>query len=252
MGTVHLALTEGPHGFEKLVALKSIHPHLANDPRFVSMFLDEARIAARLSHPNACGVIDFGESDGTYYLTMPFLMGEALNVVQRALRKSEDAKVRADSPFVIARLLADACEGLHAAHELRDDRGTLLNVVHRDISPQNLFVGFEGTMTVLDFGVASARQRLHSTATGEVKGKFAYACPEQLESRELDRRADVWSLGVVLWEHVTLKKLFARRDVAATIKAVLTDPIPPLRELAPDASLGLEEIVARALARDPD
>ncbi|MDQ3037960.1 MAG: serine/threonine protein kinase, partial [Myxococcota bacterium] len=251
MGTVYLARADGPHGFEKLVALKSIHPHLAKDRRFVEMFLDEARIAARLSHPNVCAVIDFGEAGGTYYLTMPFLLGESLHVVQRALRRSKDAELRAASPFVIARLLADACEGLHAAHELRDERGEPLAVVHRDVSPQNLFVGFEGTMSVLDFGVASARHRLHSTATGEVKGKFSYAAPEQLESRPIDRRADVWSLGVVLWEHAVQRRLFARDDAGATIRAVLESPIPPLRELWPEAPLGLEEIVFRALARDP-
>jgi hypothetical protein len=252
MGTVYLARSEGPGGFEKLVALKSIHPHMAKDQKFVAMFLDEARIAARIHHPNVCSVIDFGEAGGTYFLTMPYLMGESLGTVVRALRKSSDAELRQKGMYIFARLIADACEGLHAAHELRDERGEALNVVHRDVSPQNLFVGLDGHLAVLDFGVASARHRLYSTATGEVKGKFAYICPEQLESRSIDRRADVWSLGVVLWECIALERLFSRDDMGSTVRAVISEAIPSLRDKRPDAPIGLEEIVFKALARDQE
>jgi tRNA A-37 threonylcarbamoyl transferase component Bud32 len=251
MGTVYLARSEGPSGFEKLVALKRIHEHLAKDQRFVAMFLDEARLAARIHHPNVCSVIDFGTVDESYYLTMPFIEGESLHRLVRAVsKKDEDSKK--SFRYVVARLIADACEGLHAAHELRDEAGELLEVVHRDVSPQNLLVGYDGGVRVLDFGVASARHRLYNTATGEVKGKFAYIAPEQIEGRNVDRRADVWSLGVVLYECVALRRLFGKQNMAETVQAVLNNAIPPLRDAVPDVPLALEEIVFKALARDPE
>ena len=252
MGTVYLARAEGPAGFEKLVALKRIHQHLAKDERFVAMFLDEARIAAQIHHPNVCSVIDFGCVDGAYYLTMPFVAGESLHRVIRAVHGRDDAALRERALYAAIRIVADACEGLHAAHELRDARGELLDVVHRDVSPQNLLVGYDGGARVLDFGVASARDRLYSTATGEVKGKFAYLSPEQIDGRDVDRRADVWALGVVLYECVGLRRLFARKTMAETVQAVLEGAIAPLSEVAPHVPLALEEIVFKALARDRD
>lgn len=251
MGAVYLARADGPASFEKLVALKRIHEHLAKDPRFVAMFLDEARIAARLHHPNVCSVIDFGAVNGSYYLTMPFVVGEPLHRIVRALQRRGDAALAKRFWYVAARIVADACEGLHAAHELRGDDGEMLDVVHRDVSPQNLLIGYDGSARVLDFGVASARHRLHSTATGEVKGKFAYIAPEQLEGLAVDRRADVWSLGVVLYECIALRRLFGRKTMAETVHAVVNLTVPALSEYVPDVPLALEEIVFKALARDP-
>ena len=250
MGAVFLAKAEGPRGFEKLVALKRIHPHLARDPRFATMFLDEARIAARIHHPNVCGVHEFGEVEGVYYLTMPYLVGEPLHRVLREAARTT-AALRDERPWMIARLVVDACEGLHAAHELRDEAGQLLEVVHRDVSPQNLFVGYDGTARVLDFGVASARHRHYQTSTGEVKGKFAYLAPEQLEGKTADRRVDVWALGVVLWEGLAGQRLFARENMAASVRAVSQDPIPPLSDFV-DLPDELQHVVDRALARDRD
>src|SRR5688500_2262135 len=211
MGTVYLARAEGPSGFEKLVALKRIHEHLAKDPRFVAMFLDEARLAARIHHPNVCSVIDFGTVEDSYYLTMPFVEGESFHRLLRSLAKRGDPGASRSFWYIAARIVAEACEGLHAAHELRDDVGEPLEVVHRDVSPQNLLIGYYGGVRVLDFGVASARHRLYSTATGEVKGKFAYIAPEQIEGQPVDRRADVWSLGVVLYECIALRRLFGKK-----------------------------------------
>lgn len=250
MGAVFLAKAEGPRGFEKLVALKRIHPHLARDPRFATMFLDEARIAARIHHPNVCGVHEFGEVEGVYYLTMPYLVGEPLHRVLREAARTTPA-LRDERPWMIARLVVDACEGLHAAHELRDETGQLLEVVHRDVSPQNLFVGYDGTARVLDFGVASARHRHYQTSTGEVKGKFAYLAPEQLEGKTADRRVDVWALGVVLWEGLVGRRLFARENMAASVRAVSQDPIPALSDFV-DLPRELQRVVDRALARDRD
>lgn len=250
MGAVFLAKAEGPRGFEKLVALKRIHPHLARDPRFAAMFLDEARIAARIHHPNVCGVHEFGEVDGTYYLTMPYLVGEPLHrVLREAARSDLSSALQVERPWMAARMVVDACEGLHAAHELRDETGQLLEVVHRDVSPQNLFVGYDGSTRVLDFGVASARHRHYQTSTGEVKGKFAYLAPEQLEGHVADRRVDVWALGVVLWEGIAGRRLFARENMAASVRAVSHDRIPPLSDfvaIPPE----LQRVVDRALMRD--
>jgi serine/threonine protein kinase len=248
MGAVFLAKAEGPRGFEKLVALKRIHPHLARDPRFATMFLDEARIAARIHHPNVCGVHEFGEVDGVYYLTMPYLVGEPLHRVLREAARTTPS-LQHERPWMVARLVVDACEGLHAAHELRDETGQLLEVVHRDVSPQNLFVGYDGSARVLDFGVASARHRHYQTSTGEVKGKFAYLAPEQLEGKTADRRVDVWALGVVLWEGLVGRRLFARENMAASVRAVSQDPIPPLSDFV-ELPRELQRVVDRALSRD--
>ena len=246
MGTIYLAqVRDAP---QQLVAVKRIHEHLTEQGKFVEMFYDEARIAARIDHANVCGVLDFGETDGTPFLAMPFLLGEPLSGILSRLRRRPPDEVW---PFVVARLMADACQGLHAAHELRGSDGRPLQVVHRDVSPHNLLVGYDGMLRVLDFGVASARQKLASTATGEIRGKFSYMAPENLDAAGIDRRADIWSLGVVLWECISLDRLFRAESMMDTVNLVLTGPIPSLSEYRMDVPLGLEEIVFRALARDP-
>src|SRR5690606_8557485 len=191
------------------------------------------------------------EGDGNYFLTMPFILGESLNRVIGTAARLPPGPVADLLPLVAARLVADACEGLHAAHELRDEQGNPRDVVHRDVSPHNLMVGYDGVVRVLDFGVASARDRHYQTTTGEVKGKFAYLAPEQIEAQKVDRRADIWALGVVLWEAVTARRLFARESMAATIRAVTTMPIPSIRQLRPNAPAALDAVVQKALARDP-
>jgi serine/threonine protein kinase len=250
MSHVYLARAEGPGGFEKLVALKVIHRHLANHPDFVAMFLDEARIVSRIDHPNVCHVFDFGCDGGTYYLAMEYLVGEPLSRVVRAEHAS-----RAPTPHLgalVAKVVADACEGLHAAHELRGSDGRPLEVVHRDISPHNLFVTFDGVCKVVDFGIARARDRVHDTTTGTVKGKFAYMAPEQLNGQVVDRRADVWSMGVVLFELLTGRRLFRRESDGATATAVLHSAIPRPSELRPGISPDLDRIVLTALEREPE
>jgi serine/threonine-protein kinase len=252
MATVYLARADGPGGFGKLVALKRIHPHLARERAFVDMFLDEARIASLLSHPNVCGVTDFGEAEGTYYLTMEYLVGESLGQVHHKLAQRQRTSPVEDLIPIACRILADACEGLHSAHELKGPLGKPLQLVHRDISPHNLFVTFEGSVKVVDFGIASAAGRLHHTKAGAVKGKFPYMAPEALEGRGLDRRADVWALGVVLWETIALKRLFRRPTDSETLLAVLQKPIPRLSEVCPSVPAELDRIVERALARRPE
>jgi len=252
MATVYLARMDGPHGFEKLVALKRIHPHLVGERRYVEMFLDEARIASGITHPNVCTVFDFGESGGEYFLTMEYLVGEPLARLFRRVAASDE---QCESPLLslkMARIIEEACEGLHAAHESKDASGQPLNVVHRDVSPRNLFMTYSGVVQVMDFGIASARQRTHRTATGQLKGTLPYTAPEQISGGTVDRRMDVWGLGVVLWELLTLDRLFRRETEVETMYAVLVGDIPAPSERRPDIPRELDEIVMKALQRDPN
>ena len=218
MATVYVAQLDGAAGFGKLVALKRIHPHLANELEFVRMFLDEARLTSRITHANVCSVTDFGEQDGTFFLAMELLHGESFSAVLRACLRAKIPAIERARLFV--KLLADACEGLHAAHELRDDHGLPMQVVHRDVSPQNLFVTHDGVAKVLDFGIAKARHRLQDETSGQIKGKFAYMSPEQVRGGVLDRRTDVWALGVVAWEMLAGKRLFRRETEMETMFAI--------------------------------
>jgi len=252
MASVHLARAHGDPGFEKLVALKRIHPHLACESEYVDMFLDEARIASRITHSNVCSVIDFGEADGEYFIAMEYLVGEPLSRVHRRVLADVDQRDSSLMPMRMARIIAQACEGLHAAHELTDAYGASLCVVHRDVSAENLFVTYDGATQVVDFGIAHARQRLHSTEAGQVKGTFPYMAPEQMTSAVVDRRVDVWALGTVLWELLTLRKLFLRETDVNTMYAVLSGEIQPPSEYRNDVSSELDEIVLKALERSPD
>ncbi|MEM8608492.1 MAG: serine/threonine-protein kinase [Myxococcota bacterium] len=251
MASVYLARIDGASGFEKLVALKRIHRHLAKEKGYVDMFLDEAKIAARITHPNVCSVFDFGEADGEYYIAMEYLVGEPLSRVCSRVARNQNHRRDRLLPLRMARIIADACEGLHAAHELKDANGDLLHVVHRDVSPRNLFVTYDGAVQVVDFGIASARQRLHHTSTGQVKGTFAYMAPEQLTANPIDRRVDVWALGVTLWETLAVKRLFRRDTTANTIHAVLYDEILPPSNYRAQVPKALDAIVMKALAREP-
>jgi len=251
MATVYLARVDGASGFEKLVALKRIHRHLAKEKKYVDMFLDEAKIASRITHPNVCSVFDFGQADGEYYIAMEYLVGEPLSRLCGRVARDQEQRRHPLLPLRMARIMADACEGLHAAHELKDANGDLLHVVHRDVSPRNLFVTYDGSVQVVDFGIASARQRMHHTATGQVKGTFAYMAPEQLAGKSIDRGVDIWSLGVSLWEMLTLKRLFRRDTTANTIHAVLYDDLVAPSEHRSQVPKELDEIVMKALERDP-
>ncbi len=251
MGSVYLARLRGTAGFEKLVALKRIHPHLARTKRYIDMFFDEARIASQITHPNVCSVFDFGEADGEHYLAMEYLVGEPLSRVWRSTARSREQRRSPQLPLRAARIIEAACEGLHAAHELKDASGKLLQVVHRDVSLRNLFVTYDGGVQVVDFGLASARERMHHSVTGEMKGSYAYMPPEQIESSTIDRRADIWSVGVVLWELLAVERLFKRDTTANTMCAVMLDEVTPPSTHRSQVPRELDEIVMKALARDP-
>lgn len=247
MAKVYLAVVDG---LDKLVALKVIHPNLAEEEAFVHMFLDEARIASSICHRNVCSVFDFGEWEGYYYIAMEYLAGQTLREVNlrlRALARQGEPKEHAG---YVAHVIAEASEGLHSAHETLGLDEQPLHVVHRDVSPHNLFVTYDGNVSVVDFGIARAANRLQHTATGVVKGKFAYMAPEQVRQSEIDRRADVWSLGVCLWEGLTRERLFQRPSQADTLMSVLVDPIPAPSQVNPKLPPELDAITMRALARD--
>lgn len=231
----------------RVVALKCVHPHLARLPEFVRMFVDEARLATRIEHPNVCPVVDFGQHEGTPYLVMSYLRGVPVSV----LAFEELAMPIERRAAMVARLIADACEGLHAAHELRDESGAPLGVVHRDITPSNLFMGFDGIVRVLDFGIAHAEGRIQQTLSGQLKGTIAYMSPEYAQSdRQVDRRADVWSIGVVAWELLTGRRLFRRDAEIESLRAVVQAPIPLASSIRSGIPSAVERVIGRALERD--
>lgn len=242
--SLYLGLARSTGGFNKAVAVKRMHPHLAAEDGFAEMFLDEARIASRLNHPNICGVFDFGVDDGCSFLVMDFLFGEPLSRVRRELSKRSQ-RARSVLQLELAYMIGEAARGLHRAHELREG-DELINLVHRDVSPQNLFVTYGGTTQVLDFGIARSTQQSQQTVAGTIKGKFSYMSPEQLRG-EADRRTDVWALGVVAWELLTGARLFRRENDFLSAKAVVEAKVesPALHGIDSE----LADIVMKALER---
>ncbi|MFK8000048.1 MAG: serine/threonine-protein kinase [Polyangiales bacterium] len=251
MATVYLACLEGAAGVDKVVAVKRIHPHLAKDEEYVQMFLDEARLASQIHHTNVCSVTDFGQVDGAYFLVMEYLTGVPLNRLIAKMARERDEVPSRWVP-IVSKLVRDAAEGLHAAHELTAPDGSLLGVVHRDVSPHNLFVGFDGQLRVIDFGVAKAAGKLHQTSTGQAKGKVAYMAPEQVQHGQVDRRSDVWALGVVLWESLTLRRLFRRPSPGETVYAVMQDSVADPRSYRSEVPKQMAQAVSDALDRDPE
>jgi eukaryotic-like serine/threonine-protein kinase len=246
MATVWLARTRGKHGFERLVALKAILPSFARDSRFRDMFLDEARIASRIEHANVARIFDVGESDGNLYLVMEWVDGDSLANLLRVV----ESQGRAFPIHVLLRIFAEVCAGLHAAHELRDQRGQSLNVVHRDVSPQNILVTDTGVVKVIDFGVVQARGRIaEDTTTGVVKGKLHYVAPERALGAEVDRRADLWAIGAVLYRCLAGRHAHDGHGDLAIVRALVAqNQIAPLPSSVPRA---LSRMVYKALARDP-
>jgi eukaryotic-like serine/threonine-protein kinase len=245
MASVHLARMDGPGGFQKWVAIKRIHPHLVEDDQFVDMFLDEARIAAGINHANVAQVFDLGKDDNTYWIAMEYLHGEPLREV---MRRAEERHMRI-MPDLAARICADAADGLHAAHELRGKNGQLLGLVHRDVTPHNLFLTYEGYTKVVDFGIAKVADRLSSTRAGTLKGKLAYMSPEQVRGAEVDRTTDIFALGVVLWELTTNQRLFRMDTDLDTLEKVQACVVPPPSTIIPGYPPELEACVMKALSK---
>jgi serine/threonine protein kinase len=247
MGEIFLARLAGAAGFEKLCVIKRILPHLADDARFRAMLIAEARIASNMSHANICHIYELDETDHQLYLVMEYLEGVTLLQLLRALSRTD---ARLDFGF-IAGVVQQACEGLHYAHELRDRNGASLGVVHRDVTPSNLFLTESGVLKIVDFGIAKAKGT-QDTNSGAVMGKYAYMAPEQLRGQTIDRRADVFSLAVVVFEMLTCRRLYQRKTDYLTFRAVMEQPMVDVRLHRPDAPEGITAVLARALDRDPD
>jgi serine/threonine-protein kinase len=247
MAEVFLAKAAGPMGFEKLCVLKRILPHLASEPTFVDMFLSEARLAAQLNHPNVVQIFDFGEAEGTYFIAMEYIDGPNL---REMIRRASGVSLSLPIAFC-ARVISAACEGLAFAHDFKDPATNLaMNIVHRDISPDNLLLSRQGAVKVVDFGIAKAAGQSPHTQTGVLKGKLAYMSPEQLRNEPLDRRADVYALGVVLYELLTGLKPFMASSEAGMVQAILFELQVPAVQRRPDVPEGLQRILAKALAKE--
>ena len=243
MASVWAARVKGKHGFEKIVAVKTILPHVARETAFRSMFVDEARIASRIRHPNVADLDDLGEENDTLYMVLEWIDGDSWFRLHRAVRRHGQEFPLA----MLLRIAADACAGLHAAHELRDEQGRLLQVVHRDVSPQNILISTSGMVKVIDFGVAKASARLsESTKTGFLKGKVEYVSPEQALQQKVDRRADLWAIGTILYEYLTDRLPFEEANEYATLKAIASGKPP--RPLPPTVPEAVAAIVMRALS----
>ncbi len=245
MAEVQLAIQRGPAGFEKLVVVKLVHENLATQKTFVDMLLEEARMAALVKHPNVVDIYDLGQAEGRYFIAMEYLEGEPLLAVLRAGREGKRLDVMSTG-----RLIADTAEGLDAAHELRTMGGDPIELVHHDVSLGNIVVLYNGQVKLVDFGVAKASQSAGPTV--RVQGKFSYMAPEKLRGGSGDRRSDIWSLGCVLWEALTLRRLFKGGNDNDTMKQVLETVIVPPSSVNPEVPKDFDPIVMRALSRDPD
>lgn len=249
MASVWAARQRGSRGFSKIVAIKTMLPSISDDPRFERMFLDEARIASRIRHHHVVEILDLGEQDSLLYLVMEWVDGESLSAIRSA------AGAHGGIPMPVAvRLIADACAGLHAAHELCDDDGASLGIVHRDVSPQNILVGYDGIVRVLDFGVAKVAGRTSDTTSiGHARGKPPYMAPEQAMGHAIDRRADIFSLGIVLYQLIAERHPFRGENDIATLHNIVSDsPIVSPKAIVPAISDELEHIMLRAIDRNPE
>jgi serine/threonine-protein kinase len=246
MATVHFGRLLGPVGFARTVAIKRLHPQYASDPEFVSMFLDEARMCARIRHPNVVPTLDVVATKGELFLVMEYIQGESLGHLMKTLQKRGE-KI----PWRVAvSILAGTLHGLHAAHEAKDERGVPLALVHRDVSPQNVLVGVDGMARVVDFGIAKATGRLHVTRENAVKGKLGYMAPEQMQAETVTRQADIYAAAVVLWEALAGRRLFDGDSEAIILSRVLAGEVKAPSTHNPEVPKYLDDVVMKALSRD--
>jgi serine/threonine-protein kinase len=225
MGSVDLArAVSGPRAGQ-IVAVKRLHPHLEREKHFAEMFFDEARITAGLNHPNVVEIFDWGQDSQGHYLALEFVAGDSLLAL---IREAKNAKVPIPVNLGLF-IVGKVAEGLHAAHELRNEKGELRHLVHRDVTPSNVLLSVDGGVKLIDFGVAKARDRLSHTSTGTIKGKFGYMSPEQARGFPIDRRSDVFSLGIVLWETLALKRLYRSESELEILRMIVDDPPVPIR-----------------------
>lgn len=248
MASVHMGRLIGPAGFSRVVAIKRSHAAYAKDPAFVSMMLDEARLASRVRHPNVVPILDMVTTESELLLVMEYVSGETF---ARLLRAAKRAGERAP-PEIVAAIMIDVLRGLHAAHEATGAAGEPLGIIHRDVSPQNVLVATDGAARLFDFGVAKAESRSQSTNDGQLKGKLGYVSPEQISGKAIDRRVDLFAASIVAWEALSGRRLFAADDMVSTLALVAGAEIPSPRAEGVAVPEALEQAVLRGLERDPD
>jgi eukaryotic-like serine/threonine-protein kinase len=248
MAEVFVAESAGIEGFKKKVAIKRVLPHLSEKKRFIAMFLDEARLSAHLSHSNVVQVFDIGVGDNTYFIVMEFVNGADLKQVIKSVVDAGRSFPIEAALFICAKM----CEGLAYAHECKGEDGNVLHVVHRDISPPNVLVSEHGEIKIVDFGLAKASTQLEKSEAGIIKGKFSYLAPEAAHGHEVDARADIFAVGIILWELLAGRRLFQGKSDYETVKQVQDAKVPPISQIHPEADAHLESILSRALAQDRD
>jgi len=248
MAEIFLARQEGLEGFEKTICIKRIRPHLSSQPNFVRMFLNEAKLAAQLNHPNIVQIYDLGRINDSYFIAMEYISGRDMS---RIIPKAEKAGI--PFPMIYAlRIASNVCEGLYYAHTKTDAYGNPLHVVHRDVTPENVLVGFNGTVKIVDFGIAKANTQIEQTRAGEIKGKLSYMSPEQAMGAQLDARSDIFALGSVVYEWITGYKLFTGENEMAILKSIIDGKIYPPSYFKEDVPESVERILMKALEKDKE
>ena len=245
---VYRAKIRGEAGFERLVAVKRILPHMAGDPEFVKTFVREAKIAARLNHTNICPIYELGKVGESLYMAMEWIAGKDLSAVTRRIEKRGEVM----PPVLAAWIAMKLCDALDYAHTLKDARGNATGIIHRDLSPRNIVISYEGQVKLVDFGLAKAAGRAQQTNVDALKQKLGYMSPELVKGRAPDARSDIFGVGICLYEMMTGRRLFAGKDDMATLKMVSSASVPPPSALVEDAPEDLELIIMRALEREPD
>lgn len=248
MAEIFLARQAGLEGFEKVVVIKRIRPHLSKQPNFVKMFLNEAKLAAHLNHPNIVQIYDLGRVGESYFIAMEYIFGRDM---RRIIPKAEQLNI--PFPMIYAlKIASSVCEGLYYAHQKADLYGNPLNIVHRDVTPENIFVSFDGTVKILDFGIAKAANQIEQTRAGEIKGKISYMSPEQCHGKPLDQRSDLFSLGAVLYEWITGFRLFTGDSEIAVLRNITEGKVYAPSYFRADVPPQVEAILMRALEKDRD
>ncbi|WP_223645014.1 serine/threonine-protein kinase [Corallococcus sp. EGB] len=248
MAEVFIAKAFGVEGFERILAIKKILPTMAEDDEFITMFIDEARISVQLNHANIVHIHELGKHEDTYFIAMEYVAGRDVRTLLERYRRRKEIMPTAQAVFVVSKM----CEGLDYAHRKKDARGQDLHIIHRDVSPQNILVSYEGEVKIIDFGIAKAANRSQKTQAGILKGKFGYMSPEQVRGMPIDRRSDIFAVGVLLYEMLTGEKLFVGESDFSTLEKVRNADIPLPREFNPNIPAGLEKVVLKALAREPE
>jgi eukaryotic-like serine/threonine-protein kinase len=248
MAEVFTAKAFGVEGFERILAIKKILPTMAEDEEFITMFIDEARISVQLNHANVVHIHELGKHEDAYFIAMEYVPGKDLRAIQDRFRRRKEIMPTAMAVYICSKM----CEGLDYAHRKKDARGQELHIIHRDVSPQNILVSYEGEVKIIDFGIAKAANRSQKTQAGILKGKFGYMSPEQVRGLPIDRRSDVFAVGVILYEMLTGEKLFVGESDFSTLEKVRNADVPALRQFNPNVPSGLEKVVMKSLAREQE